>query len=111
MKFDREDFKTMSKGDIELIVLHEMAHVLGLGTLWSGFKCGTECVPRDYEPDTTTEKRKSNNEYLCNGAVQEYKHMMKEYNHMMDSSPTTPMDEKNDILMISPDDCSHWSGT
>ncbi len=104
MKFDREDFKSMSKGDIELIVLHEMAHVLGLGTLWTSFKCGTECIPHDQSSTSGTDSSSisnSNNEYLCDGAITEYMNMMGSSSNTVGNNPA---------LLISPDDCSHWSG-
>lgn len=47
MKFDEVDFADMPEEDRELIILHEMAHVLGIGTLWR-YKCGTSCSSGDH---------------------------------------------------------------
>ena len=58
MIFDEDDFANMSSEDREIIVLHEMGHVLGIGTFWSQ-KCGVGCTSGDYE-------------YTCSGANQKY---------------------------------------
>ena len=42
MIFDEEDFSEMSEENREIIILHEMGHVFGIGTFWP-FKCGTGC--------------------------------------------------------------------
>jgi hypothetical protein len=35
MTFDSEDLQAMSTASLENVILHEMGHVLGIGTLWS----------------------------------------------------------------------------
>ncbi len=74
----------MKISDIYLVILHEMVHVLGLGTLWSEYLCGTKCVV----DDEMNESR-----YECNGANVEYN---KSYSN------------KSNLLISS--DCAHWSG-
>ena len=38
MRFDTDDLDTIEAwGQLESVILHEMGHVLGLGTLWDGF--------------------------------------------------------------------------
>eukprot|EP00559_Dactyliosolen_fragilissimus_P005181 CAMPEP_0184860232 /NCGR_PEP_ID=MMETSP0580-20130426/5166_1 /TAXON_ID=1118495 /ORGANISM="Dactyliosolen fragilissimus" /LENGTH=167 /DNA_ID=CAMNT_0027357267 /DNA_START=3278 /DNA_END=3781 /DNA_ORIENTATION=+ len=49
----------MPSDDAELIIIHEMGHVLGIGTFWD-YKCGRNCV----FGDTT---------YTCEKAKDEYK--------------------------------------
>jgi hypothetical protein len=46
MKFDAEDFAVMSDNDIEIVILHEMAHVFGIGTFWD-LICGVRCSQGD----------------------------------------------------------------
>ena len=57
MLFDEEDFARMSPRDRELVVLHEMGHVFGIGTFWRK-KCGTSCS--------------TNHQYTCPKAINEY---------------------------------------
>ena len=59
MVFDEVDFSNMSQEDREVVVLHEMGHVLGIGTFWR-FKCGEDC--RDF----------SDYDYTCTKAQEEY---------------------------------------
>lgn len=59
MKFDIDDFENMSSENIEDIVVHEMGHVLGIGTLWS-HKCGINCPTGDFS-------------YTCLKANEKYK--------------------------------------
>lgn len=47
MVFDEADFAGMSNIDREIVILHEMGHVLGIGTFWSE-KCGAGCQTGDY---------------------------------------------------------------
>ena len=70
-----------------------MAHVLGLGTLWSAYKCGTKCTPTTTSPSNTTS---DTYKYDCIGAKDEYEKMV--------------LGVKAPILMISSNDCAHWSG-
>ena len=81
--------KTNCFSDIYLIILHEMIHVLGIGTLWPGFMCGTNCVIRNGEDASYQE-----NVYECDNAKAEYS---KIYGNISS-------------LRISSKDCSHWSG-
>jgi hypothetical protein len=87
----------MSQGDIELIVLHEMAHVLGVGTLWSSYMCGRQCVPVDDNSSSSSSSNSNSTSYRygCQSANDEY---------------TKLMNDKNAVLFINPDDCAHWSG-
>ncbi len=50
---------SMPEKDIELVIVHEMGHVLGIGTFWEE-KCGIRC----YSGATA---------YTCNKAKEEYK--------------------------------------
>ena len=77
--------KRLKMNDIYLIVLHEMLHVLGVGTLWPGFICGTGCVVGGERNQTR---------YECNNANSEF---AKIYG-------------SNANLHLAPKDCSHWSG-
>ena len=79
----------MSNEDIELVVLHEMAHVLGIGTLWSQFMCGKQCSIGDTSTGMLTP-----NQYACNNANSEY----------------SKINGPNAALMLSSKDCAHWSG-
>ena len=80
MKFDIDDFNIMSYEDIELVILHEMGHVLGVGTFWKNYKCGMEC-------------ENGNRVYSCTNAVEEYKKLM----------------NTSAILLLQNETCSHWS--
>jgi hypothetical protein len=51
----------MPADDIELIIIHEMGHVLGIGTFWD-YKCGTKCAG-------------GASSYTCNKAQEEYKNL------------------------------------
>ena len=79
----------MSNEDIELIVLHEMAHVLGIGTLWSRFMCGKQCTIGD-----TSTGKFTPNQYTCNNANNEY----------------SKIKGPDAALMISSKECANWSG-
>jgi hypothetical protein len=46
----------MSNDDIQLVIIHEMGHVLGIGTFW-GYRCGTKC--ESGKPSYTCDKAKS----------------------------------------------------
>lgn len=59
MVFDEVDFGLMSMTDIELIIIHEMAHVLGYGT-YAEQKCGVDCKTADYS-------------YTCDAAKRQHK--------------------------------------
>jgi Leishmanolysin len=52
MRFDEADVATLiSRGQLDQVILHEMGHVLGIGTLWSDFGLlqlpSTTAVPQD----------------------------------------------------------------
>lgn len=79
MKFDSEDFKSMSQSDIELVILHEMGHVLGIGPIWKKV-CGNDC----YNGDTN---------YKCNKASKEFKRIVNQYG----------------TLRLQPYECMHWA--
>ena len=49
----------MPEGDIELVIIHEMGHVLGIGTFWNE-RCGKKCS-------------KGVSSYTCEKASEEYK--------------------------------------
>jgi hypothetical protein len=74
----------MTNEDISLVILHEMAHVLGIGTLWSQFKCGISC-----------NETKQDNYYECGRAKDEY---------------VSLFNDETALPTISPKDCAHWSG-
>ena len=81
MIFDEDDFATMTPEDKLIVIMHEMGHVLGIGTLWSNFKCGTECQDGSVE-------------YSCTEARDEYEH----YPY------------KTGTLAIEKTVCAHWTG-
>jgi len=69
----------MSQPDIELVILHEMGHVLGIGPIWKKV-CGNDC----YNGDT---------EYKCNNASKEFKRIVNPY----------------ETLRLQPYVCMHWA--
>ncbi|WP_428275833.1 Ig-like domain-containing protein [Candidatus Palauibacter sp.] len=53
MRFDAADVRRLERtGDFEDIVLHEMGHVLGIGTLWGRLGLLRNPASEDVEPDT-----------------------------------------------------------
>jgi len=80
MKFDIVDFNNMDKSDAELVILHEMGHVLGIGSLWETFfTCAAGCSGGD-------------NEYDCAKANAEY-----------------AVINPNDPLVLQSSVCGHWA--
>lgn len=80
MMFEEIDFEAMTEEDRLLVVMHEMGHVLGLGTYLS-IHCGTECVS-------------GNNIYSCEKASTEYSKLF---------------GNQNASLTLEPGTCAHWS--
>jgi len=79
MKFDIQDFETRSQTDAYLIILHEMGHVLGLGS-YLNFQCGTNCENGD-------------DSYTCPTASKEYRDIF----------------GSNTSIELDLDSCGHWS--
>jgi len=80
MKFDIDDFSLLSASDIDLVIIHEMGHALGIGTLWPEFRCGLGCPH-------------GNTKYTCNRANAEYQHII----------------GGDGSLTLDFTSCSHWS--
>jgi len=79
MKFDVRDFEVFSQTDAYLVILHEMGHVLGLGTYLS-FQCGTNCENGD-------------DSYTCPTASKEYRDIF----------------GANTSIELDLNSCGHWS--
>ena len=68
MIFDEADFGKMSPQDREIIVLHEMGHVLGIGTFWRA-KCGENCHRGDYSYDCPIANEKYREAGISEGSL------------------------------------------
>lgn len=80
MKFDIDDFINLDPNDLDLVIIHEMGHALGIGSLWSNFRCGLSCP-------------NGNQTYQCQKAQWEYQQIM-----------------RNDrSLLLEAGKCSHWA--
>jgi hypothetical protein len=90
MKFDKDDFDRMSERDAEIIILHEMGHVLGL--VGSAGSCNNQC-------DRNQENKKGA-PYSCSKAKEEYKKMK------------IPGKDEDDLLLNrrggTGSRCAHW---
>lgn len=64
MTFDSDDIDRLSPEDLNYVILHEMAHVLGVGSTWTLTGC---LDPASCEPGTD-----SFAPYLCGGAQREF---------------------------------------
>ncbi|HXG69154.1 MAG TPA: leishmanolysin-related zinc metalloendopeptidase [Gemmatimonadaceae bacterium] len=73
MRFDRADIETLTNdGRVESVVLHEMLHVIGLGTVWEnkGLLIGVDTTPTRFTgPKATAACVELGGLPACNGSV------------------------------------------
>jgi hypothetical protein len=50
MTFDSDDVGRLSRGELDALFLHEMGHVLGIGTLWTNLGCSNCPNQAQYNP-------------------------------------------------------------
>mmetsp|Transcript_21103 Transcript_21103/g.29570 ORF Transcript_21103/g.29570 Transcript_21103/m.29570 type:complete len:476 (+) Transcript_21103:187-1614(+) len=101
MVFDKADFIEMGSKNAELVILHEMGHALGIGTLFGEWECNTKCP-----------------EYSCDHAKDEYEKLdlgdslqlelgicshwaESNFEHFYKSEIMTPLFEKNKYQPLS----------
>lgn len=64
MKFDQDDFNNMSQNDAEIIILHEMGHILGLVNL-SATACYSSCDSGNFQYGWSSGCTLASNEYAA----------------------------------------------